>query len=172
MIDKNDGGSGDDTAAPLCMSGDQPSVEMVRMKRRADFVACRKGARVSRDCFGIQMRKRSADELLGPGEKPHHLRVGFTVTKKIGNAVVRNRIKRRLRAAVAEAELAESLAGHDVVFMANEPAFDAPFHALTAQIATGLSKALVRLQNPAPRGKTRRDESRAHERAASGASRG
>ncbi|EFL89876.1 ribonuclease P protein component [Ahrensia sp. R2A130] len=171
MIDEFDGGSGDGTAAPFGMS----KVQTVRMKRRADFVACRKGSRVSRDAFGIQLRKRKPDELLGPGEKLHHFRVGFTVTKKIGNAVVRNRIKRRLRAASAEITVPESLAGYDAVFMANEPALGAPFQTLTAQMTQGLAKALLRevarLQNPAPRGKTRRDEGRARKGAATGAGR-
>ncbi|MEN0040880.1 MAG: ribonuclease P protein component [Pseudomonadota bacterium] len=142
------------------------------MKRRADFVACRKGVRVSRECFGIQLRKREAGEDMGPAEKPHHLRVGFTVTKKIGNAVKRNRIKRRLRAASAQLDMPAALAGHDVVFMANEPAYDAPFTDITKQMTQGLTKALERLQNPAPRGKTRRDENRARPRAGSGAGHG
>lgn len=183
VIDKSDGGSGEGTAAPFGVSGaqqkgrpivetdDEPVIEMVRMKRRADFLACRNGARVSREAFGIQLRKRKPDETLGPGEKPRQIRVGFTVTKKIGNAVIRNRIKRRLRAASAQIVMPGSLTGHDLVFMANEPAFSLPFDALMAQMQSGLTKALERLQNPPSRGKTRRDEGRARERGATGAGR-
>ncbi|MEO0635154.1 MAG: ribonuclease P protein component [Pseudomonadota bacterium] len=62
------------------------------LKKRDDFVALRKGGRASCDLFTVQARKRAIDDALAP-------RIGFTVTKKVGNAVTRNRIKRRLRAA-------------------------------------------------------------------------
>ncbi|SIO29809.1 ribonuclease P protein component [Vannielia litorea] len=58
------------------------------MKKRADFLACARARRQHTPGFVVQGRKR------GEGEA---LRVGFTCSKKVGNAVARNRAKRRLR---------------------------------------------------------------------------
>ena len=63
---------------------------MQRLKRRADFLAARDGARAPAGAFFVQARDRH--DAAGP-------RVGFTVTKKTGSAVERNRIRRRLREA-------------------------------------------------------------------------
>jgi ribonuclease P protein component len=61
---------------------------MQRMTRRQDFIAAAKGMSQAMPGFVLQLRLR--DDAAGP-------RVGFTCTKKLGNAVVRNRIKRRMR---------------------------------------------------------------------------
>ena len=63
---------------------------MQRLKRRQDFVAAAKAISWGTPAFMIQLRKRDDD---GPA------RLGFTCTKKLGNAVARNRIKRRLKEA-------------------------------------------------------------------------
>ena len=67
---------------------------MERLKHRTEFKAVAAGKRVARSGFVLQAL-RAADASV---DRP--ARVGFTVTKKIGNAVVRNRIRRRLREAV------------------------------------------------------------------------
>jgi ribonuclease P protein component len=66
------------------------------LKKRAEFLACARGRKHHFACFTLQILQRS-------DENP--ARFGFTATKKLGNAVVRNRIKRRLRAAVREVTL-------------------------------------------------------------------
>ena len=63
---------------------------MQRLKRRADFLAARDGARAPAGAFFVQARDRH------DAAEP---RIGFTVTKKTGSAVERNRIRRRLREA-------------------------------------------------------------------------
>jgi len=60
---------------------------MDRLRQRADFLAAASALRVATPAFVIQSRRRDD---LGP------LRVGFTVSKKVGNAVERNRVRRRL----------------------------------------------------------------------------
>ena len=63
---------------------------MQRLKRRQDFVAAAKAVSWGTPGFMMQLRRRDDDAAA---------RVGFTCTKKLGNAVVRNRIKRRLKEA-------------------------------------------------------------------------
>ncbi len=61
------------------------------MKERADFLRCARAGRQGASGMMVQARQRRADEAVTG------IRVGFTCTKKVGNAVARNRAKRRLR---------------------------------------------------------------------------
>lgn len=72
---------------------DQPpavSLRLTTLKNRPDFQRATRSLRVAMPGFILQMRQRRADEAEG-------MRVGFTCSKKVGNAVARNRAKRRLR---------------------------------------------------------------------------
>jgi ribonuclease P protein component len=62
--------------------------QLDRLRQRADFLAAASGLRVTTPGFIVQGRKRDD---LGP------CRVGYTVSKKVGSAVERNRVRRRLR---------------------------------------------------------------------------
>ncbi len=68
-------------------------------------------------------------------------RVGFTVSRKNGGAVARNRIKRRLREAVRLGAALSMARGHDYVIVATPGAKDAPFLALRAQLGRAVEKA-------------------------------
>jgi ribonuclease P protein component len=80
----------------------------------------------------LQARKRSDD---GPA------RVGFTVSKKVGNAVERNRVRRRLREIVRVAGSNRIRTGHDYVLIGRRAALKAPF----ARIAEDFEGALRRV---------------------------
>ena len=69
------------------------------------------------------------------------MRVGFTVTKKIGGAVVRNRMKRRLRALARELLPAGGVAGADHVLIGREGGIERDFGRLRDEFARALEKA-------------------------------
>jgi len=68
------------------------------------------------------------------------VRVGFTVTKKIGNAVVRNRMKRRLRALARELLPAEGVIGADHVLIGRAGGIERDFNSLRAEFTKALKK--------------------------------
>ncbi|MBJ3775388.1 ribonuclease P protein component [Acuticoccus mangrovi] len=119
---------------------------MPRLKRRAEFKAVAKGVRVNRDAFTLQALRRAGDETVGDPAP----RVGFTVTKKVGNAVVRNRIKRRLRA-LSDRMRDDFSASTDYVIVARRAALDAPFAGLGDDLAAALEAAGAKLNRPAVR---------------------
>ncbi len=82
----------------------------------------RGGARYATPAFVMEAKLRPEDG--DPGAGP---RFGFTVTKALGAAVVRNRIRRRLKAAVVELADHCARAGHDYVLIARAPALKRPF---------------------------------------------
>lgn len=103
---------------------------MLGLKRRAEFKAAAKGARITRPGFVLQAARR------GPNvERP--ARFGFTVTRKTGNAVVRNRIRRRLKEAVRLAEHGAEK-GTDYVLIGRNAALTLPFARLVADLRSGL----------------------------------
>lgn len=98
---------------------------MNRLKKRAEFLAVAKGVRAGRRAFALQAAPVGAPEAAP--------RVGFTVTKKTGGAVERNRIRRRLRAAVARTE-ARAAAGFDYVLVGRRDALHLSFDLLVADL--------------------------------------
>ena len=75
------------------------------------------------------------------GDGDNSLRVGFTVTKKIGGAVVRNRMKRRLRALARELLPAGGVPGADHVLIGREGGIEREFGLLRQELAKALDKA-------------------------------
>ena len=69
------------------------------------------------------------------------LRVGFTVTKKIGNAVVRNRMKRRFRELARELLPEFGLRGCDHVLIGREGGIERDFNLLRQELGKALAKA-------------------------------
>ncbi|TNC65200.1 ribonuclease P protein component [Rubellimicrobium roseum] len=105
------------------------------LARRADFLRAASAARASTPGFTLQARRRAEGEAEG-------LRVGFTCSKKVGNAVARNRAKRRLREVARAVLPAEGREGWDYVLIGRPEATAAlPF----AQLLADLSRALARV---------------------------
>ncbi len=104
-----------------------------RLKKRAEFLAVARGVFRPMPCVVVQMRKRADD---GPA------RVGFTTTKRIGKAVVRNRARRRLREVVRllAAQPGTLRNGHDYVFIARDETATCDFSTLMQQVRNALDK--------------------------------
>ena len=104
---------------------------MERLKQRADFLAAAAGAKAQSANFVLQARARGDS---APS------RVGFTVSKKVGNAVERNRVRRRLRAVVRLSCAIAAPTGHDYVLIGRRGALTAPFERLKADFAGALKR--------------------------------
>ena len=106
--------------------------KMQTLTRRADFLAANAGKRAPMPGFVLLVRDRTDGD--------QATRVGFTVTKKIGNAVVRNRMKRRLRALSREVLATEGVAGADHVLIGRAGGIERDYAALKVELGKALAK--------------------------------
>ena len=91
------------------------TIVLKTIKKRIDFVkVSKKGKKFFTQGFILQKYKRDFSS------KENTARVGFTITKKIGNAVVRNKIKRRFRAIIKEVLDNYLKKNYDYVIIANK----------------------------------------------------
>ncbi|PIW27599.1 MAG: ribonuclease P protein component [Rhodospirillales bacterium CG15_BIG_FIL_POST_REV_8_21_14_020_66_15] len=112
-----------------------------RLKRRADFLkVARKGRKWAAPGLVLQAFDRTGDgDAAGPG-----VRAGFTVTRKVGNAVVRNRARRRLRAAAEQVLPDCGTAGYDYVLIGRQGTLERAFPALIGDLRTALERVAAR----------------------------
>jgi ribonuclease P protein component len=111
------------------------AIPIERLTRRAEFLAAAKGMSAARGAVVVQALSRP--EQAG-------IRIGFTATKRVGGAVIRNRAKRRLREA-ARAMLPQfGRSGHDYVFIARNGTPDRPW----ARLLDDVKSALISLAAP------------------------
>jgi ribonuclease P protein component len=127
-------------------AGRRPAAPLVTLKRRREFLSVRGGARAAMPAFVLEGKRRSSAI---PDEAP---RFGFTVSKQVGGAVERNRIRRRLKAAARDVLLEHARRDYDYVLIARRPALDAAFAALVTDLADALKRVHARggggRQNP------------------------
>ena len=114
----------------------QEAQRLATLKKRADFLAANAGLRTTTPGFILLVRDRK--------DQDASMRVGFTVTKKIGGAVVRNRMKRRLRALAREIVPTKGFPGADHVMIGRAKGIERDFGLLRSE----LGQALDQLHKP------------------------
>ena len=99
-----------------------------RLKKRAGFERLtREGHRCATTTLVMQGALRTLSARMKPEAMEDNLRIGFTTSKKLGNAVVRNRIRRRLKEAARQVFENRARAGADYVIIGRPQAEEAPF---------------------------------------------
>ncbi|WP_413785275.1 ribonuclease P protein component [Cognatiyoonia sp. IB215446] len=110
------------------------SVCLQVLKKRADFIRASHGRRFGTSGIHLQARKRSEGQAQG-------IRVGFTCSKKVGNAVARNRAKRRLREVARLVLPSHGREGWDYVLVGRKDVTASqPFDTLIADLKRALTK--------------------------------
>jgi len=109
------------------------------LTKRADFLSANSGTRNARAGFVLLTRPND-----GQG-----IRFGITVTKKIGNAVVRNRMKRRFRELLRAALPTAGLPDHDHVLIGRAGGIERDFHLMADELAKALERAREGRGDPA-----------------------
>ena len=109
-----------------------------RLKSRPQFLAAAKGVSEARGAVVVQRLDRNDGDPI--------VRLGFTATRKVGNAVIRNRAKRRLREAARALTPLLACPGSDYVFIARMGTADRPWDRLLDDVKS----ALTRLATPRP----------------------
>jgi ribonuclease P protein component len=117
------------------------AVDLGRLRLRSEFLRV---AAASRKCVkpGLILQAASRESHDQNPRKDFGMapRLGFTVTRKVGNAVDRNRARRRLRAAAREVFAGLALPGHDYVVIGRRETLARPFPDLLADLADALRK--------------------------------
>ena len=112
------------------------SLKIERLTSRPQFLAAAKGVSQARGAVVVQRLDRADGDAT--------MRIGFTATRKVGGAVVRNRCKRRLREAARAMVSEYGVPGSDYVFIARQGTADRPWERLLDDVKS----ALTRLATP------------------------
>jgi ribonuclease P protein component len=102
------------------------------IKKRSDFLAANRGKRYATPGFVLLVKDRQDDDAA--------VRLGITITKKVGNAVVRNRMRRRFRELAREMLSEKGKAGADHVLIGRDGGIERDFGELRADLANALGK--------------------------------
>jgi ribonuclease P protein component len=104
-----------------------------RLKRRAEFLRAAAGRKCVTPGLILQLVARPAGE-------PESCRVGFTVSRKVGNSVARNRARRRLKAAAAAILPGHGLRGVDLVLIGRRETLTRPYAELLNDLGTAMKR--------------------------------
>ena len=163
------------------------------LRKRADFLRARNGRYFATPGLVLQVCKVQAASPSPPSGRGADMRgaedctpcsdhgnkaprFGFTATKKLGNAVVRNRIKRRLREVVRLIAPQKARAGYEYVLIGRKSTLKRPFSSLLQDLTIAFAKVhgkrvhVKRLEGKNPQGRSGKNRSR-HGQRSSGASR-
>jgi ribonuclease P protein component len=124
------------------LTTDRPNaMRLTRLTERSQFLAAAsKGRRFRASGFTAQVRDRDGNEA-GPLADQTALRIGLTASRHVGNAPVRNRIRRRLRAAALLALGSAAEQPVDLVLVARRELLAMPFERLKTEIAQSIARA-------------------------------
>jgi len=100
--------------------------------KRSDFLAANRGKRYATPGFVLLVKDRQ--------DESADIRLGITITKKVGNAVVRNRMRRRFRALAQEMLAHNGKAGADHILIGRDSGIERDFAALRADMTKALEK--------------------------------
>jgi ribonuclease P protein component len=127
---------------------------MERLKRRTDFrAAAQAGARAPANAFVLQaLRRGQAGHDAGQDARQDNgpVRIGFTVSKQVGNAVQRNRVKRRLREMVRLKPETAFSPGHDYVLIGRRTALAVSFSDMARELDGALRRIATGAGNKPP----------------------
>ncbi len=116
-------------------------MRLARLTQRKQFLAAAdKGRRFRSSAFTVQVldgtQRPEDDKPVEDG-----LRIGLTASRKVGNAVIRNRVRRRLRVAAQQAFAAQAGRPCDVVIVARTETLTAPFEMLVGELSVAIERA-------------------------------
>ena len=117
---------------------DRAPPRLAILTRRSDFLAANRGLRIARPGFVLLARPNQGEQM----------RFGITVTKRIGNAVVRNRMKRRFRELLRDLLPQHGLAATDHVLIGREGGVERDFALLRTELLAALERAAAGKGDP------------------------
>jgi ribonuclease P protein component len=120
-----------DSCAPSTRS--QEAQRLITISKRSDFLAANAAKRLATPGFVLLIRDRQ--------DGAAAMRLGITVTKKIGGAVIRNRMKRRFRALAQDVIAHDGFAGSDHILIGRAGGVERDFAVLRADLAKALQRA-------------------------------
>ncbi|MBL4747451.1 MAG: ribonuclease P protein component [Magnetovibrio sp.] len=123
---------------------------ILRLKRRPEFLRVA-ATRKKWAAPGFILQVKSHPAVGNPARADGFLRVGFTVSRKVGNAVNRNRAKRRLRALVQEILPTHAQVGYDLVLIGRRATIDRPYTKLVDDLLKALDKMGIARNPSEPR---------------------
>lgn len=114
-----------------------PNNTVTQLKKRPQFLFVRAGVRAAQPHVVVEARRRAGDGPIG---------LGLTATRKVGNAVIRNRARRRLREAARLLLPSLGLAGVDYVLVARQSTSEADWSALLDDVRNALIRLRAKLE--------------------------